>query len=141
MEVIDRIIEIQQEEHLHSQRAFELSIGKTSGYLNMTKKRNSIPGIDIINKIIEIYPKYSLYWLVTGKGQKYADSKQLDVLNEEQADYNKIKTTDYLSLSQRIDVVINQNNEILDKLNRGIAKDLLEAEKNKLGNTSKTNNH
>jgi hypothetical protein len=137
MEIIDRIIEVQLEEHHHSQRAFELSIGKKSGYLNISKKRQSVPGADVINKIIEVYPKYSLKWLMTGEGNKYANDA-IECLNEPESVYKKeIAETDFMGLSKRIDVVINQNDEILDKLNRSIAKDLLKQEKKRLDHIKK----
>lgn len=68
--IINRVLEIQQLEHPKSQRAFELSIGKTSGYLNMMKKTSGIPSGAVLCKIIEVYPAYNAYWLLTGKGEK-----------------------------------------------------------------------
>lgn len=69
MGVVQRMVEIQQESGL-SQRAFETSINKSSGYLNQLQKNNSMPSIEVVLKILEVYPKYNLNWLITGSGHK-----------------------------------------------------------------------
>src|SRR5690606_40267099 len=67
MTAVDRILEVLKDTGL-STRKFELSIDKTSGYLNSLIKRNSSPSVDVVSKIIEVYPEYSGEWIVTGVG-------------------------------------------------------------------------
>ena len=86
MSILNRISIIQEDSNL-SERAFELSINKTSGYLNMMRKRNSNPGADVLAIILKVYPKYSAEWLLTGEGEK---CKKTDALvNEPSALYGK----------------------------------------------------
>jgi|SRR5690606_22582161 len=67
MTAVDRILEILKDTGL-STRKFELSIDKTSGYLNSLVKRGSSPSVDVVSKIIEVYPHYSGEWIVSGVG-------------------------------------------------------------------------
>lgn len=125
MNIIDRISIIQQE-CTKSQRSFELSIGKSSGYLNQLQKKDSTPSVDVIVKIIETYPKYSLEWIILGRGEKY--SENVNIVNEDAIEY----VTGSKSDSKKLDVIIEQNTElaaqntmILDKLDRSIALDTI----------------
>ena len=86
MEIVNRIIEIQKEV-TKSQRSFELSIGKTSGYLNVIQKNNSTPGVDLILRIIEVYPEYNLNWIMTGKGEKYNKDVEVNKVSESRSHY------------------------------------------------------
>lgn len=134
----ERILEIQKEVEPRSQRAFELGIGKTNGYLNMMKKRGSIPSADVILSIIDKYPNFSLEWLMTGKGDKYS-KPEIKGVNEEGAVYNAgISELDFIGLSKRIDFVIKQNSEILDKLNRSVVKEVLESEMKRVRSSTET---
>lgn len=138
MSVAERLESIAFEEHI-SVRQFELSINKKSGYLNMMKKNKGAPSVSVIVDVKKKYPKYNAEWIIGISDNKYADKQEsLDVLNEDMADYGK---ADFLGMSKRLDVVIKQNTEILDKLNRGILKDMLESEKSKLEDKARSNNH
>lgn len=86
MEIVNRIIEIQKEV-TKSQRSFELSIGKTSGYLNVIQKNNSTPGVDLILRIIEVYPEYNLNWIMMGEGEKYNKDIQVNKVSESRSHY------------------------------------------------------
>lgn len=86
MEIVNRIIEIQKEVS-RSQRSFELSIGKTSGYLNVIQKNKSTPGVDLILKIIEVYPEYNLNWIMTGEGEKYNEDVEVNKVSESRSHY------------------------------------------------------
>lgn len=136
MSIATRLEEIAKSE-CNSVRAFELSIGKKSGYLNMMKKNNGSPSTSVVEDIIRLYPIYNLHWIVTGNGNKFIETLQ-DSLSEPEEIYKKqIIENDFLGLSKRIDVVIKQNNEILDKLTRSMAKDILKEEKAKVLKTLK----
>src|SRR5690606_39229090 len=73
MNVVDRIMEILNDTGL-SARQFELSIEKTSGYLNSLKTRGSSPSVDVVSKIVEVYPHYSAEWILSGRGAMYIGS-------------------------------------------------------------------
>lgn len=73
--IIERIELISQEVPV-STRQFEISIGKTSGYINMSKKGKGNVGIDVILNIVKNYPQYSLEWLLLGTGDKFKLSKE-----------------------------------------------------------------
>ena len=134
-----RLEEIAKDEGL-SMRAFELSIGKTSGYINMMKRNNGSPSADVLQKIIEIYSKYNLYWILGISNEKFSyEFQKADRIQEESELYGKeIIHADFLGLSKRIDKVIDQNSEILDKLNRSILKDNLKEEEKRLSNNRKS---
>jgi len=54
-----------------SVRQFDISIGASNGYtLRMNKNRASV-GSDVLEKIVEKYPKVNLNWLVTGRGTMF----------------------------------------------------------------------
>jgi hypothetical protein len=86
MEIVDRILEIQKEV-TKSQRSFELSIGKTSGYFNVIRRNKSTPGVDLILKIIEIYPEFNINWIMTGKGDKYNKGVEVNRVSEGRSHY------------------------------------------------------
>lgn len=123
---------MQQELFPRSQRAFELSIGKTSGYLNVLQKRNSIPSAEVVATIILKYPKYSAHWILTGEGSKYVNADQKSIVNEEKAIYEiekdkfKILKTffseEYNALNNKLDLIHKENTEILNLLNKEYRK-------------------
>ena len=69
MDILERIAVI-QDENTDSMRAFELSIGKTSGYIGMMRQRKSSPSSDVLYKILSVYKQYSAEWLLMGIGEK-----------------------------------------------------------------------
>lgn len=79
MSAVNRIMEILNDTGL-SARQFELSIEKTSGYLNSLTKRGSSPSVDVVSKIVEVYPHYSAEWILSGRGEMYrrSGSENLD---------------------------------------------------------------
>ena len=89
--VINRILDI-ADDLGYSTRKFELSIGKSNGYINGMKNRGGSPTIDVLSDIVETYPQYDLMWLVTGKG---AMKKQpTSAVAEPNADYLKDISTE-----------------------------------------------
>ena len=115
--IIDRIYQVQHDVSPTSIRAFELSIGKQGGYLNMMKKRNSTPSADLIRKIVEKYPKYSLYWILGLSDDKFLEKNE-NILKEPEAVYKKESIVSDIGLIRKgQSVLIQQNQEILEKLN------------------------
>ncbi len=128
MGVADRIVKILEDTNL-SARAFEISIGKTSGYLNMLVKRESSPSTDVIQKIVEVYPQYSLRWIITGMGSMYA--KNENILREETEKYQR---EDPGVIDAIIDRRIKERVEglkdyLIESITREIRKELLRPEK------------
>lgn len=72
--IIERIHEILKDTGI-STRKFELSIGKSSGYLNTSNKSKSDVGAQVILSIIKKYPEYNLIWLMTGEGDMKAPNE------------------------------------------------------------------
>jgi len=101
MEIVDRILEIQKEV-TKSQRSFELSIGKTSGYFNVIRRNKSTPGVDLILKIIEIYPEYNLNWIMTGKGEKYNKGVEVNKVSESRSHYITRETGSIEEIIERL---------------------------------------
>lgn len=75
--IIDRLLTIPNMEGI-SKNKFETSLGKTSGYLNVQKKRNGIPGVDVVQKLVSIYPNYCLQWVLFGKGPVKTEPKSVE---------------------------------------------------------------
>lgn len=64
MELKDRIRLFLKESGI-SQRKFEISIGKSNGYVNNIVKTISV---DVLNNITKAYPELNAEWLMTGEG-------------------------------------------------------------------------
>lgn len=141
MSIYERIKEMISDQEI-SALAFEKSIGKSNGWLQNMKKRKSSTTIDVIEDIVKVYSNYSLNWLVLGKGPKYIENTQ-DVINEDSEVYMRnVVDADVLALNKRMDVIIQQNKIILDKLDRGIAKSIILEEKERmLGDEKHEPNH
>lgn len=133
MSIYERIKEMISDQEI-SALAFEKSIGKSNGWIQNMKKRKSSTTIDVIEDIVKVYSNYSLNWLVLGKGPKYIEDAQ-DVINEDSEAYMRnVIDADILALNKRMDVIIQQNKIILDKLDRGIAKSIIAEEKERMAN-------
>lgn len=70
-------------EKLHiSQNEFAKRIGISSTLISqITTERNNF-GIDILQKIVSIYPEFNYDWLVAGRGKMYYKEKELDISEE-----------------------------------------------------------
>lgn len=72
---IDRIILIIKEEKM-SLRGFSTAIGKQASYITNIKAASGNFSVDVLNKIHEVFPKYSINWIVTGEGSMISKSKK-----------------------------------------------------------------
>ena len=86
-----------------SKNKFEASLGKASGYFNVLKKRSSVPGADLIQTFVSVYPNYSLRWILLGEGSpleehKYADQyeRQSVVVAENKEVYPPIRSEKHI---------------------------------------------
>lgn len=107
-----------------SARKFELSIGKTSGYVNMMERRNTFPSSNLIITFCEQYPEYNLYWILGLSDQKYLSKENM--VNEPQESYSKeldkinflreFLSSDVKQLDKKFDIMITQSKEMLGKI-------------------------
>ena len=113
MSIVDRLMEIKNDIGA-SNREFDLSLGKSSGYLATLKRTGGLPGVDVIAKVLDMYGKYSPYWLILNKGDKF-NFNEIGVA-EKSTDY-KILQTDVLSVFRRESLnefkTINQKLDVL----------------------------
>src|SRR5690554_6601188 len=73
MSILDRLEYIQRNEGLNKSE-FERIIGKSGGYISALKKRESVPGSDVMLRIAENLPQYNIDWLITGNGSMNKDN-------------------------------------------------------------------
>ena len=66
--MIERLEIVRKREGLNKAE-FERKLSKSSGYLNMLKRRNSYPSAEVIANFSRAFPRYSLEWLLTNEGQ------------------------------------------------------------------------
>jgi predicted RNase H-like nuclease (RuvC/YqgF family) len=71
MEINDRIRIFLKYKKITIQN-FEISIGRTNGYLSHTKS----PTANVIKDIIRVYPELNLSWLIAGEGEMLKSTNQ-----------------------------------------------------------------
>ncbi len=110
--VIDRISKIVSDLRM-SDRAFESSINKSSGYLNALRKKNSSPSVKVVLDIANTHTDYNLLWILTGNGPMKTKEA---MLNEPETHYNISIERNLKKLNQKLDAVKKQNEKILKQL-------------------------
>ena len=64
-----------------TQAEFAESIGISQGTLaNFTGKRASVPGADVIAKILETYPDVNIAYILTGQGEMFLPKEESPAL-------------------------------------------------------------
>ena len=71
-----------------SPRAFDLSIGKSNGYIGKQIKRGASIGSDTIETILHVYADISPSWLIAGEGEMFR-RKDENTLKEPGENYVK----------------------------------------------------
>ena len=110
--IVERIGEIVSDLRM-SDRAFELSINKSSGYLHSLRKKSSSPSVAVIMDIVNTHADYNLNWILTGKGTMKLKG---NALQEPDVDYHTALQMDFKILNEKLDAIKKQNYEILHKL-------------------------
>ena len=87
MSVLERLEEI-REDHKLKRSQFEKVLSKSTGYINTLFKNNSMPGIDVLIKIMENYPEYNLVWILTGEGEKLKANAEKSLRKLKHGEYN-----------------------------------------------------
>jgi len=87
MSVLERLEEI-REDHKLKRSQFEKVLSKSTGYINTLFKNSSMPGIDVLIKIMENYPEYNLVWILTGEGEKLKANAEKSLKKLKHGEYN-----------------------------------------------------
>ncbi|TXE18587.1 hypothetical protein ES692_05970 [Psychroserpens burtonensis] len=119
--IVERIAHVAHDTRLND-RQFEMKIGKSTGYLNSIKKRDSYPSVEVILDIVKCFPKYSLEWLMTGKGEMIVSDRN-NMVQEFGADYSK-PANDFLpALEKYITAIVEKTIEApINELNHDLLK-------------------
>lgn len=72
-------------------RVFEEKIGASQGSINKAINSNADLKANTLNNIVEVFPRYNIVWLLTGKGPmiSLASTKNSDTANEPGVKYGK----------------------------------------------------
>lgn len=115
--VIQRIKEIKKNEKLTNDSFSERTNIPVETVKSMFSK-NTNPSLDTIQKIYSAFPHYSIEWIITGNGDKYAGSK--NVLNSSMnyllnllIDTNNSYSTK--SIASELDISVSELNKILSE--------------------------
>lgn len=98
-----------------SRNKFETSIGKSSGYLNNTKKQGNQVGLDTILMIADKYPQYSLNWVLFGEGEMLSGAEKSPIRQ-------------LLPVEKSLDALKNEINHRLSEIEKGVGLLLLKSE-------------
>lgn len=127
-EINRRILWIIEEEGL-SQVAFADSLEVNKATLNHIINGRNNPSVPILQKIAQVYPKYSLRWLLTGKGSKYEKINEASTT----ADANSVEVISYFE--DKIDEMSKELNRV--KETTQLISDNLIQEENKKNSISR----
>ena len=59
---------------------FAKKIGISPGYMSDIKNEKKTPGIEVLNKLLSVYPNLNINWLLTGKGEMYNKPKDIEIM-------------------------------------------------------------
>jgi transcriptional regulator with XRE-family HTH domain len=96
-EINERLKKLIKKEKLTQKKFCEI-IGISDGTLNTTFKRNSNPGSEILIKILEKFPNYSINWLLSGKGEMEISK---DSVTEKTIEINDYREKYYKTLEEK----------------------------------------
>lgn len=57
-----------------------IAAGKSGAYLSNSIKQGSIPSVEFVSKIIDLYPDLNPNWLLTGKGRMVLNQEEIEKL-------------------------------------------------------------
>ena len=106
--IVQRIREIARDLNIGEGR-FEISLGLSVGYLNITHKRTGDPGVSILKNLVETYPEYSLNWIITGEGSMKVANPL--ILNADTSGYNKEASAFQKSMIKLVEQVVAGNGD------------------------------
>ncbi|ADF54766.1 MAG: hypothetical protein CMP12_12505 [Zunongwangia sp.] len=106
--MIERLEIVRKREGLNKAE-FERKLSKSSGYLNMLKRRNSYPSAEVIANFSRAFPRYSLEWLLTNEGQMLRRMHEFPKKNLKKTNY-------YHSSEEKIDKISKNQSELFQTL-------------------------
>ncbi|MCL6220502.1 helix-turn-helix domain-containing protein [Zunongwangia pacifica] len=107
--MIERLEIVRKREGLNKAE-FERKLSKSSGYLNMLKRRNSYPSAEVIANFSRAFPCYSLEWLLTNEGQMLRKTHEFSKKNPQKT------TRQYYSSEEKIDKISKNQSELFQTL-------------------------
>lgn len=109
--VVHRIQEILDHYEL-SNRAFDLSIGMSNGYIGKQILKEASMGSDALEKILQVYPEISPGWLISGEGEMLRKNGVKEIIQEDYFLHALLKYLDNRSVKQKIiSIIQNENNK------------------------------
>ncbi len=123
MSILDRLENMRIHYKL-SKGEFEKVIDKSSGYINALRKKNGIPGSDVLIKISSEYPEINTEWLLLGQGSML--KSEIDQVSEKSEGY----PNDSIALVRSdIKMLSDALYQPLKDINDGVFKMLLDQQK------------
>ena len=107
--MIERLEIVRKREGLNKAE-FERKLSKSSGYLNMLKRRNSYPSAEVIANFSRAFPRYSLEWLLTNEGHMLRKTHEFAKKSAQ------ITTSQYYSSEEKIDKISRNQSELFQTL-------------------------
>lgn len=123
MSILDRLENMRIHYKL-SKGEFEKIIDKSSGYINALRKKDGIPGSDVLIKISSEYPEINTEWLLLGQGSML--KSEINQVSEKSDSY----PNDSIALVRSdIQNLSNALAQPLERLSDGMFKLLLDQQK------------
>ncbi len=91
-----------------SNRAVELRLGKSNGYIKSQMKNNGNIGIDVLQKLHEIYPQYNIMWVLTGEGEMKITPQNITSENIPRSNDNTIDDLISYKIDKKIQELQNE---------------------------------
>ncbi|WP_299365080.1 hypothetical protein [Winogradskyella sp.] len=93
---------------------YESSVGYSNGAFGSQIRNNGKIGSDKLEKTLSLYTDLSAEWVLLGKGEMLNTNK---AAKEPNPDYKTTKSspTDQNVITEKLDTIIKQNEEILEK--------------------------
>ena len=107
--MIERLEIVRKREGLNKAE-FERKLSKSSGYLNMLKRRNSYPSAEVIANFSRAFPSYSLEWLLTNEGQMLRPPPKFSKIN------HLSSSNQYPNTEEKIDRICKNQSELFQAL-------------------------
>ncbi|WP_417884870.1 hypothetical protein [Zunongwangia sp.] len=108
--MIERLEIIRKREGMNKAE-FERKLLKSSGYLNMLKKRNSYPSAEVIANFSRAFPKYNLKWLLTNEGSMLENTKNCPI------DYSpQLTNKNYPEIYVMIESILSNQKKLFDSI-------------------------
>lgn len=120
--------------------------GISNGIIGKARKRGKLSQ-ENISKILHTYPELNANWLFTNTGNMLNKNDRSTIQNNSELESEvKLRLFDSLfnlnnhEVLNKLDLILNQNKQILDRLDRTLVKEFIQEEKQKLKSSHKNTN-